>query len=287
VADTGTPELSNHEFSIAYDGTALVTTGDHSIDVQTLAPALLAIGKLIREANTEFNGKKSTAKVLVVSDFEHKCFNINFEVIVSWYTQLQTILGAEPVKTAKDVLEWLGLLGATKEGGLLSYLDFLKRKNGRAATVTKTISDVSGTGVIEVQIHGDGAAVQIRNHVYELSKNPQALRATRDAFLPLGQDGFDSVKITEGSRVVEEISADQVEAIVKSCTAGIEESKLPPEPEVEITPASFGANVEISLGKRSNIRGYFTNQYCARSDSARRRRSRGRLSSAIGCHYGI
>jgi hypothetical protein len=112
VPETGPAEVSRHEFSVAYDGTALVTTSDHSIDVQALAPALLAIRKLIREANSEFNGKKSTAKVLVVSDFEHKCFNINFEVVLSWYQQLQTLLGDDTVKTAKDVLEWLGLLGA-------------------------------------------------------------------------------------------------------------------------------------------------------------------------------
>jgi hypothetical protein len=56
VADAGTREVSKHEFSIAYDGAALAEAGDHSIDVQTLAPALLAFGKLIREANTEFNG---------------------------------------------------------------------------------------------------------------------------------------------------------------------------------------------------------------------------------------
>jgi hypothetical protein len=64
--EPGTGDVSKHQFSIAYDGTALVTTGDHSIDVQALAPALLAFGKLIREANSEFNGKRSTANVRVV-----------------------------------------------------------------------------------------------------------------------------------------------------------------------------------------------------------------------------
>jgi hypothetical protein len=71
----GTSEVSKQEFSISYDGEALAIAGEHSIDVQTPAPALAAIGKLIREANSEFNGKRSTAKVLVVSDFEQKCFN--------------------------------------------------------------------------------------------------------------------------------------------------------------------------------------------------------------------
>jgi hypothetical protein len=111
MAETGTKEVSRHEFSIAYDGAALADAGDHSIDVQSLAPALLAFGRLIREANAEFNGKRSTAKVLVVSDFEHKCFNINFEVVLSLLEQIKTLLSYEPVKIAKDVPESLGLLG--------------------------------------------------------------------------------------------------------------------------------------------------------------------------------
>jgi hypothetical protein len=237
VADTGKPEVSRHDFSIAYDGTALVTTGDHSIDVQTLAPALLAFGKLIREATTEANGKKSTAKVFVVSDFEHKCFNINFEVVVSLYQQIQTILGAEPVQTAKTILEWLGLLGVTGGGGTLTYLGYLRWKNGRKVREKRAISDTDRSGIVEVRIEGDGNTVQVHNHVYDLSTNPRALRATRDAFLPLGQDGFDNVKVRQGDAVIEEIDSMQVEAIVKSCNVGIEEAKEEPEPEVEITPA--------------------------------------------------
>ena len=41
----------------------------------------------------------------------------------------------------------------------------------------------------------------------------------------------------DSGAVVEEIDWSKVEAIIKSCNTGIEESKEPPEPEVEITPA--------------------------------------------------
>ena len=70
-----------------------------------------------------------------------------------------------------------------------------------------------------------------------MSENPRALRATRDAFLPLGQDGFDRVTLREGDKVVDEISWPDVEKIVKSCNVGIEEAKSDPELEVEVTPA--------------------------------------------------
>jgi len=197
----------------------------------------LAFGRLIREANSEFNGKKSTAKVVVVSDFEHKCFNINFEAIIGYYEQLKTLLGAEPVKTAKEVLEWLGLLGIpTGAAGTLTYLGYLKWKNGQKVIEAKPLTDKDPTGVVEVKVEGHGNSVHVHNHVYKLSENPRALRATRDAFLPLGQDGFDNVKLRNGDDIIEEIDASSVEAIVKSCNIGIEEAKET-EPEIETTPA--------------------------------------------------
>lgn len=236
---SGPGEVSRHEFSIAYDGALAAKLGGHSIDVQSLAPALLAFGKLIREANAEFNGKKSTAKVLVVSDFEHKCFNINFEVVLHLYEQIKSLIGAEDVKTAKDVLEWLGLLGIPVTGGsVLTYFGFLRWKEGRKVTEVKPLIDKDPTGIVEVKVEGDGNSVHVHNHVYQLSENPRALRATRDAFLPLGgQDGFDTVKVRQGEEVVEEIDWRKVEAIVKSCNTGIEESKAKAEPEVEVSPA--------------------------------------------------
>jgi hypothetical protein len=261
MVDAGSRELSKHEFSVAYDGEALAKGDVHAIDVQSLAPALLAFGKLIREANAEFNGKKSTAKVLVVSDFEHKCFNINFEVVLGLFEQAKTLLGSEPIKTAKEVLEWLGLLSVPVSDHVLSFLSFLTWKAGRKVVEAKPLTDVDRTGIVEVRVDGDHNSVQVHNHVYHLSENPRALRATRDAFLPLGHDGFDNVKIRQADRIVELISETEVAAIVKSCNAGIEESKETQEhePDIEITPSwlsvyspvydATAANWRFRLGK--------------------------------------
>jgi hypothetical protein len=98
------------------------------------------------------------------------------------------------------------------------------------------IIDTASSGVVQVRFEGDGNTVNVHNNIYNLSENPRALRATRDAFLPLGQDGFDNVKVRQGDAVVEEIGWRDVESIVKSCNVGIEESKET-EPEIEVTPA--------------------------------------------------
>jgi hypothetical protein len=160
------------------------------------------------------------------SDFQHRCFNINFEVLVGLYEQVKTLLGSEHLKTAKEVLEWLGLLGVPVTAtAVLSYLGYLRFKAGRKVVEAKPLTDADHAGIVEVKVEGDGNAVHVHNHVYKLSENPRALRATRDTFLPLGEDGFDTVKVRQGETVVEEIDWPKVEAIVKSCNVGIEESK--------------------------------------------------------------
>lgn len=224
--------MSRQVFSVAYDGSA--RSGNHSIDVQTLAPALLAFGRLLREANTEFNGKKSVSKIFVVSDFEHKCFNINFELIVGMYKQVQVMLGMDGVKTAKEVLEWIGLLRG-KAATETPYLQYLEWKKGR--NVVEEKSDIDPSGSVKVTIIGDNNSVYVAPPVLALSKNNKALRATKDAFLPLGKDGFDVMRSSDGDTAQSEIGPQQVEDIVASCSSALEESKLEPDPEIETTPA--------------------------------------------------
>ncbi|WP_363346346.1 hypothetical protein [Methylocystis echinoides] len=187
-------DMSRQKFSVAYSGKD--RPDDHSIDVEALGPALIAFGRLIREANSEFNGKKATAKVLVISDFEHKCFNINFEVVMNIFEQVKTLLGDDHVETAKNILEWIGLLKPIAAGGVggISYLGYLRWRRGRKLVNTTTLTDQDKSGFVSVQVEGDHNPITVHHHVYNLSLNPRALRATRDAFSPIGRDGFDNLE---------------------------------------------------------------------------------------------
>lgn len=216
--------MSRQEFSVSYHGEKRV--GDHTMDVQFLAPALLAFGKLLREANTELNRKKSTSKVLVISDFEHKCFNVNFQLVLGFYEQLKALVYTEQARSAKEILEWVGLIGGPPLGAGLSLLGFLRWKNGRKTKAT-ILTDADATGSVQVTVPGESASVTINTTIYNLAQNPTALKAARDALAPIGQDGFDAMNIAiKDSKEPFVIGKEDAERIISSCNQGIEEAKL-------------------------------------------------------------
>lgn len=250
--------MSKQEFSLAYSGPD--KKSDHTIDVDTLAPALLAMGKLIREANKEINGKTATAKVYVVSDFEHKCFNVNFEVVLSFIEQARTLMGTETAKDAKEILEWLDLLGSYALGGVsvLGLMRFLKWRNGRRIEEASEISDSDQTGLVRVRVEGDRNDVTVHNHTYNLATSPKALSAVRDIFSPIGTEGFETLEVAGADGDTSEIPKDDADQIIASCLVGIDEAN-DTTPDVETTSAwltvfspVYDANAEkwrFKLGK--------------------------------------
>lgn len=237
----GERRVSRQEFSVAYAGTARLD--DHTIDVEALAPALLAYGRLIRAVNQDMNGSKSAAQVRVVSDFEHRCFNIHFDAIVSVYQQVQNLLGITEIKTAKEILEWIGLVKPTKLIGL-SLLQYLRWRRGRAVQETTDLVDTEGRQQTTVTVTGDGSAVvgdgnsvTIDRRVYVISNDPKTLRAVRDTLDPIGQDGVDRMELRERDEDVPEIiGLEQTEQIIASCNKLLEEAGEEKE-QVEVTTA--------------------------------------------------
>lgn len=162
-------EQNRKRFQVAYVGDK---DNDHTMDVEALAPALLAFGKLIRAANAELNQDRATMKVLVDSEFEHKCFLINFETLQTILDTVKTFLNDEGVKKAGDVLQKLGVLGGTVATGVFAYL---KWRNGRKV---ESVQEVKGSpGAVVIKLEGTGHTVQLGKDVFRLAQNPQVLEA--------------------------------------------------------------------------------------------------------------
>lgn len=222
-------EMTRQSFEVAYDG-----DGTHSMDVQELAPALLAFGRLVREANAELNGKRATVKVLVQSDFEHKCFNISFDVVQSILHMIAGFLKSEEVKTARQILIDLGIIGGGSGLGLFTYL---KLRKGRPVT---EVRDTDQQGVVIVQF-GDGNSATVIRDALELSQSSRIRSAVEAVLAPLGSDGIKQVSFKEGDAELE--SANESEA--KEILASFDVPALASEIEEEAEPDTVTAWLRV------------------------------------------
>jgi hypothetical protein len=225
-------DMSRHEFQVAYDG---FVGSEHAMDVQELAPALLSFGRLIREANLQLNGKNATVKVLVVSDFEHKCFNINFEVIQSILDRVVSFLQSEEVKTARQILVDLGIIGGTGGLGLFGLMK-LKRSN-KIAEVKKT--DIAGIVVVQF---GDGNVANVSANALRLAENPKIRSAVEGALAPVGKDGIKRITFKERDDT-EAASFDETEA--KEIIAAFDRPELVKGQAAEESPDTITAWLRV------------------------------------------
>ncbi|HEY0832870.1 MAG TPA: hypothetical protein VGE72_03075 [Azospirillum sp.] len=191
--------MSRYKFEVAFDGPALAS---HEIDVQDLAPALLGLSDLIKAANAEFNGERSAVKLLARADADQHCFNIGLEVVQSTYDAIKGFLGYDGIKTAKELLEWLGLVFPSGALGLITYW---RVKNGRKVKSVAKIESADRVGFVAVQFNGSAEKHEVHNHIYNMGENKSVADAAEKTFRPLDSTGVDKVTIRVDGRVASEI----------------------------------------------------------------------------------
>ena len=193
--------MSKIAFRLTYDGPAL---SEHGMDVADLAPALLSLGELIKRANYVVNRDAAKVNLVVQSDFQHACFQINLELFQSLYSTLTSFLDDDNVKTAKDLAEWLGLLCAGG-GVLLGLFKYLARRDGRDIERLRlvpqdqtSITSRDDQGVVEIKFKGDNNVVHVNNIVYRLGEDPDVRRDAAKVVAPLSKEGFEELRFDEG-----------------------------------------------------------------------------------------
>lgn len=208
------------------------------MDVEALGPALLAFGKLIREANNQINGDRAKVKVLVTSDFEHKCFNINFEVVQSIMQAIKSLLQDDNVETATKLLQTIGIVAGPSSLVGSGLLWFLKIKKGRKVTEIKKLEDRDSTGdvIVNLKIEGDNNNIQITNDVLKLSENAKILKAISQALEPIEAGSADRIEFRQAEKAVAAYNRDDTKAIISSCDAGSQDlialDSEAPKPEI-------------------------------------------------------
>lgn len=209
--------MSNASVTIRYDGPALAK---HQMDVADLAPALLGISDLCKLANRRFNGDRAALKVLIATDRDHQCFQFSIDVVQTIWQQAQVLLGHEDVKSAKEILEWLGLLG-TPVLGLFGLLKTLAGKEVEGTTFR--VND--GRDVVQIRVDGDNNQIIVGHRAaYELLQDPSALADAKKVIEPLTKEGYEVVEFESGT---------QVERVKKQEAAAIYEAAPITTPEIE------------------------------------------------------
>ena len=191
--------VSRVTFQIAYDGPAMA---EHSMDVQQLGPALLSVGDLCREANAVIYGPDSPdVNVRVRANFEDGCFDITFDLMKA-ITEVASLVKTPEVGDAKNLLEWLGLVG----GAPVSLWAFLKWKRGRKINSVENIKNDTGENAYKISIEGDGNVIEISTPVYLLASSSRVRSAQRGVVSPLKQPGIDAVEVRENGETVSRLT---------------------------------------------------------------------------------
>lgn len=161
--------------------------------VEDLAPSLLALGEVVRQSNYLLNGDAAKVKLIVTTDFEHKCFEVVLQVVQSTYESLVTFLADEKVKNAKEIGEWIGLLAAPV-GSLFWYL---KSKAGKKVESATLLTDKDSRGMVQVKFTGDNNTILVNQNVFKLGEDPIVRRFAAKFVGPLTKEGYDSIRLGE------------------------------------------------------------------------------------------
>lgn len=189
--------MSHAEFSIAYDGPALA---NHTMEVQTLAPALLAFGEMCEEANRVLNGEDAPEISVNVVATSEGCFDITLQV-ANTVRELVSWTSTEDVKSAKEILEWIGILSTGVVGGLWitggGLMKFLKWKAGRRI---KAVEESEGNGERRMHITVEGSTdthITIHQNTYKLSRSHRVRASHKKTLDPLREDGINEFHVRE------------------------------------------------------------------------------------------
>jgi len=152
-------------------------------------------------------------KVLVDSEFEHKCFLINFEALQIVLDHVKDFLNDEGVKHAGDVLQKIGVLGGTVATGVFGYL---KWRNGRKVESVQEVKDSPGAVVIKLE--GTGHTLQIGKDVLRLAQNADVLEAVEGTLTPIkDHKEARAIEFRKGNKPLTAYGADDIKAIIASC----------------------------------------------------------------------
>jgi hypothetical protein len=194
--------VSKAQFQIAYEGSALRAG---AMDVNELAPSLLAIGDLFQEANRQLNGDNARLSVRVKSDFKKGSFEVALVVDQSLLEQAKSLLIQNNLSTAPQILGLLFGTGFAAKGlfsSIGSAIDLWKKCKGEKP---KTIIEDPVKGITILQF-GDGNQVNVDPKLAVLYGDDKIRASLTGAVQPVAKPGIKSLAIRKGEKLINQVS---------------------------------------------------------------------------------
>jgi hypothetical protein len=194
--------MSEVTFQLAYDGES-VRNG--SMDVADLAPALLAVGELITEANRILNEDRASVAVRVESDFKKSSFEISLIVDQGVIDQAKAILTGHGITNADALLHIL--FGGTSVAAITGLIKIFKALKGEKPKEITIINNNNNTTIIET---ASGNMLSGVDRSSAALYGDDSVRETLGKVVkPLDRPGIDTLVIRKNKEVLERVSKDE------------------------------------------------------------------------------
>lgn len=213
--------MSAATVTVRYDGPILA---NHRMDITDLAPALLGLSEICRIANHKFNGDKASVQVLIGTDAEHRCFQLDLHVVQTVWDTTKSLLTNSDVGSAKELLEWIGLIGGGTTGAI-GLFKLLKWLSGRRINST-VLEAHDGRDVVRISIEGDNNnVVFVHPQALELLRDEKVLASLKKVIEPLTREGYDKLEFENDGEIADTIGKEEALAISALTPSEIESTE--------------------------------------------------------------
>ena len=184
----GGESMEKEKICIAYCGEAV----DRGImDVNDLAPALLAFGELVHECNKIANKDSAKVNVYVSSQFQQGSFEISIEILQSLADQIKGLFTTETTYSIKEMLNVLGFASNVAGVTGLNLLEVIRWvRNRKVDSISRASKDL-------YRIHIKDEYKEISALGMELFRSVKIRKSIEGVISPLNQEGIGAFEVRE------------------------------------------------------------------------------------------